>query len=156
MTYSNAGYVLPRVRTSVTFHRSRVLAKIKRQEKRFLYRAGGATRKTVRNLIRSRKSISVPGRPPSSHTGKLKNTVLFAVDLTRKVVRIGPSADYKSFTQIGQKRGAALLEFGGHTVQKDRITGEIRRMFYRRRPYMKPGLSRIKPHLPRYFAEAGI
>lgn len=73
------------------FDRTAVIARITRKERRVLGRSGAFGRRTIRNMIRRRKSISSPGNPPHAHVSG--NTglklVLFGYSASRQSVAIG-------------------------------------------------------------------
>lgn len=72
-----------------TFDPRKVLQKIRKQEKAFLYKAGGYIRTTARRSIPKTKTPSAPGGPPSSPTGNIRK-IAFAVDDERLYVVVGP------------------------------------------------------------------
>lgn len=106
-------------------------------EKRYLFKAGGTLRTIARRSIKRRKKKSRPGQPPSSQTGVLKNSIMFAVDLIEMDATIGP-------TFIAMHEIAELHEFGG-------IRNGIE---YPARPYMAPALEEIIPQLPVLWANS--
>lgn len=95
-----------------------------------LSKIGAFVRTRARSSIRTRKAVSDPGNPPSSHVGTLKKLLYFAFDPETKSVVIGPVA-------FGKGEAPGLLERGGRTTKRGR-RGETRRLTYRARPFMKP------------------
>lgn len=107
--------------------------KEKKAEQRWLFKAGGYLRQTVRRLIRRVKDEdgklrrqSQPGSPPFSHESNrqffknLRDSILFAVDANAGTVIIGPMLQQE---QIGK-----LHEFGGTTNTK-RLPAAANRIF---------------------------
>ncbi|MEI8244627.1 MAG: hypothetical protein WCI51_02285 [Lentisphaerota bacterium] len=97
--------------------------KEKKAEQRWLFKAGGYLRQTVRRLIRRVKDEdgklrrqSQPGSPPFSHESNrqffknLRDSILFAVDANAGTVIIGPMMQQE---QVGK-----LHEFGGIRTAK--------------------------------------
>lgn len=125
------------------FDRDRVLKAADRMTRKALSKGGAFIRRRARSSIRKRKGVSNPGSPPSSHTGRLRNAILFAYDPARKSVVIGPHQAGKS------GRGAAVLEQGGSQVVVGLRKG--RPLSYRARPFMGPALDAEKPKLAAQF-----
>ncbi len=125
---------------SLFFDRAAVQNAVGRAERRVLSKFGAFVRKGARTSIRKRKAISEPGKPPSSHTGLLRQNIYFVYEPNRASVVIGP---------IELNRGTEaprLLEHGGQVVRKE---GQKRvRMTYRPRPFMGPAYERELPKLP--------
>jgi hypothetical protein len=122
------------------FDRQKVTKAVSRSERRVLSKFGAFVRRGAKSSIRKRKSVSQPGRPPSSHTGLLRKMIFFVYEPSRSSVVIGP---------IELNRGTdapRLLEHGGQVVRRQ---GKQRtRMVYRPRPFMGPALERELPKLP--------
>lgn len=74
--------------------------------RRALSKFGAFVRARAKSSIRKRKSVSKPGSPPSSHTGKLKKHIYFGYDVQRKSVVIGA-------LPFSSSRAQELLEHGG-------------------------------------------
>jgi len=72
-----------------------------------LSRFGAFVRRTAKSSIRKRKRISAPGKPPSSHTGLLKNFIFFGYDATKQSVVVGP---IRLNTRVNAPE---VLEYGG-------------------------------------------
>jgi hypothetical protein len=130
---------------SLFFDRPAVQSAVDRAERSALSRFGAFVRRRARSLIRRRQRASAPGEAPSSHTGLLRDFILFGYDGQRKSVVIGPA-------KLNAKRGDApsALEHGGIvslTVGKQ--TGE--RVRIARRPYMQPALEAERPKLADMF-----
>jgi hypothetical protein len=122
--------------------------------RRVLSRFGAFVRRTARTSIRKRKVASVPGSPPSSHTGLLKQFIYFGYDRSSQSVVIGPTLLNAKERGIPER-----LEYGGLTMlRRDRVTrvgGPGRKILsagttlqYKARPYMRPALAKELPKLP--------
>ncbi|MBT4867182.1 MAG: hypothetical protein HON53_18920 [Planctomycetaceae bacterium] len=128
------------------FDRKAVTSAVDRAERRVLSRFGAFVRRGARSSIRSRKSVSQPGTPPSSHTGLLKRNIFFVYEPNRSNVIIGP-------IQLNSGTDApALLEHGG-TVSGQRRKKRVR-MTYRPRPFMGPAFERETPKLPQMWRDS--
>lgn len=89
-----------------------------------LRRIGGNVRLTARRSIRKRKKASLPGEPPSSHIGDLKERLFFIWDPESESVVVGPEA-FNHIYFNGDKRpvqGAVpgILEEGGEIYRLER------------------------------------
>lgn len=121
------------------FDRAEVKARIDPAVRKALSKVGAFVRTRARTSIRTRKAVSAPGSPPSSHTGTLKKLIYFSFDPQAKSVVIGP-------TLGGSESGApAALEYGGTAVVKD--GAKSRTVSYQPRPYMAPALAAELPAL---------
>lgn len=112
------------------FDRRAVLNQIDPKTRRALSRFGAFVRTRARSGIRKRRKISEPGRPPSSHTGLLKQFIYFSYDPAARSVVIGPA----KLNRPGE--APRLLEEGGATNL--RLRGRTFRAVYAPRPYMQP------------------
>jgi len=133
------------------FDAERVVRAADTATRRNLSKAGAFVRTAARSSVRKRKANSVPGQPPSSHTGLLKRFIFFGYDADRKTVVVGPM-------RLNQKIGAALeaLEHGGQAVV---VTGRRRRRKRRRiriaaRPFMGPALKKEAPKFAGMWAKS--
>jgi phage gpG-like protein len=120
--------IVVRVKTKKSL--DRVRAKAKQGSFKSLGHAGAAIRLAARRSIRRRKTASMPGSPPSTRRGRLKQSI-------RYVVLIGPAYDI-----IGTAGKAH--EFGGR----------YRRETYPKRPFMGPALEKVKDRLPKMWANS--
>lgn len=107
------------------FDAAKILKQVDRETRARLSKLGAFVRTRARSSIRTRKAISLPGQPPSSHEGSLRRLILFAWDEATRTVVVGAAA-FKA------GRAPGLLEFGGTTTRGSRTLN------YRPRPYMKP------------------
>lgn len=122
------------------FDRKKVINATDKATRRVLSKFGAYVRQRARSSIRTRRRISRPGEPPSSHTGILKRFIFFAFDAGRKSVVIGPAKTNQ------QSDAPEVLEYGGDVVRN--IDGDAVEMTYRPRPYMGPAFEAEKPQLP--------
>ncbi|MDD3585820.1 MAG: hypothetical protein PHQ75_01445 [Thermoguttaceae bacterium] len=114
-------------RAKKTFFSSKEVQSMVDKETRQVFSKFGAhVRQRARQSIRKRKTAAPPGRPPSSHSGKLKRFIFFGYDKAKRSVVIGP------VRLTGKNKGDApeLLEYGGVQVsgpnprRQDRHKGE--------------------------------
>jgi hypothetical protein len=100
-----------------------------------------ATRRVLsKSSIRKRRKSSLPGKPPSSHVGLLRNLIFFTYDASARSVVIGP-------VLINRSTGAPeVLEHGGLAKIDD--GKRVRRVPIAARPYMGPALQAELPGLP--------
>lgn len=106
--------------------------------KKALSRFGAYVRQRARTSIRTRKAVSPPGSPPSSHVGTLKRLILFGYDPQAKSVVIGPTVG-------GSASGAPeLLEYGGESIRREKTKSRL--LHVRPRPFMTPA---FEAELPR-------
>jgi len=147
------------------FDRKAVMNAIERAERRVLARFGGLVRTIARRSIKRDRKPSEPGRPPHSHTGLLKDNILFGYDPYEQSVIIGP-IKLHSGTDAPE-----LLEHGGTVVTKKPRwipTGKTRpdgrpqtvrvpagtALKYEARPYMGPAFEAAKPKLDPLWANS--
>lgn len=114
---------------SLFFDRKSVLEGVDKATRVALSKFGAFVRTRARSSIRTRKEVSAPGSPPSSHTGRLKAGVLFGYDPEARSVIIGPVAYREGST------APRLLEEGGVSVEGGK------RRTYRPRPFMQPAFA---------------
>ena len=126
------------------FDSPKVLGAVDKATRKVLSRFGAFVRRTAKGSIRKRKKTSVPGQPPSSHTGLLKRFIFFSYDPNRKSVVIGPMR----LDQNNRGDAPSALEYGG-TVTLDKKKVNIRP-----RPYMGPAFEKEKPNLPQWWKNA--
>jgi len=123
------------------FDRKAVTSALDKGTRQVLSQFGALVRKTARWSIRKRKKSSLPGQPPSSHTGLLKRFLFYSYDYSRKSVVIGPA-------KLNAKNTGApeALEYGGTALLK--IGKENRKIQIASRPYMNPAFEKTKTQLP--------
>ena len=116
----------------IEFDGHKVIAAVERGNLVALRRAGAYIRKAARNRVSQSEHSSIPGSPPNTRRGLLKNSLLFGVEKGSTTVVIGPA---KTF--IGTSMRAH--EFGGR-YKKQR---------YPKRPLMGPTLENSVSKLPK-------
>ncbi len=123
------------------FDRKAVQDALDKGTRKVLSQFGALVRKTARWSIRKRKRASLPGQPPSSHTGLLKRFLFYSYDDSRRSVVIGPA-------KLNAKNTGApeVLEYGGSTMLK--IGKEKKQIQIASRPYMNPAFEKTKTQLP--------
>ena len=140
--------------TSVTtkFEPQRLAAAVERSSKNNLLRIGYLIRRSAQASMGPRRNVSVPGNPPSSHNGSLRNRILYAWDNVRKSVVIG--ATRANGASNGQAPRA--LEYGGPSTMLRVIAGVRKRIQINiaPRPYMRPALHRTMPQFPQFFSNS--
>jgi len=140
------------------FDRDRVVRGMSRAERKVLSRFGAFVRQAARQSIRrapaqrrparsgtrrrrQARNSSLPGRPPLSHTGLLKQHIYFIYDPQRKSVVIGPA-------RLNKPSAGALeaLEYGGVTqlITKKKS----RQIDIAARPFMRPAFDQELKALP--------
>lgn len=143
------------------FDRAQVANRIDAAKRRGLSGHGAFVRRAARSSIRKRKRPSLPGSPPSSHTGKLKDFIFFAYDPTTDGVVVGPVNTHQIFFDKNRQpvRGTVpeALEYGGEITileifrhgrwmradlrSRRRVAQypqRYRTVFIAARPYMRP------------------
>ena len=121
---------------------------------RSLSRFGAYVRRSAKQSIRRRKKPSLPGKPPSSHTGLLKNFIWFGYDPKRRSVVIGPA----KLRLPGET--PHVLEHGGRNVTTVKYKRKGKRKKSKRivkikaRPFMQPALEKNRPELPKLFKDS--
>lgn len=90
----------------VFFDSKAVQSAVDRGTRKALSKFGAFVRTRAKSSIRKRKRVSLPGAPPSSHSGKLKKYVYFGYDARQKSVVVGPVA-------FSNSKAQSLLEHGG-------------------------------------------
>ena len=127
---------------------------VSRNGKRVLGRTGAYSRKVMKNSIKSRKrGSSPPGTPPYSHTGLLKQFILYQV-LGDESVIIGAALLPRMRPQ--SVSAPELLEQGGVVTRLARGRGgtkRTQRAHYQPRPFAKPALGITTERLAHLLAE---
>lgn len=136
------------------FDRAKVVDALDKASRRALSKAGAFIRQRAKTSIRPRKRSSLPGQPPHSHTGLLRQLILFGYDPGTRSVVVGPA-------KINRSTGAPhVLEFGGRTVietyrhRRGRVQKVRRQVTIEARPYMGPALEEERPSLPKHWANS--
>ena len=103
-------------------------------KKSVLYGFGSYCRVVAERSIKkatAKKQTSLPGKPPLSHSGALKNNILYEVDEKGESVVIGVR---KLNTDYGD--ALVMLEHGGDTTRIIKL--KLVPAHYPARPFMKP------------------
>jgi hypothetical protein len=141
-------------------------------ERKGLSKAGAHIRTTAKRIQRRRKSVSMPGTPPSAHSkdkvATLKN-IWFVYEPQNHGVVIGPLKLERSRMmgpQLGSNTVPALHEFGANVPFRETrlgtrwVTGarprpgkrtRVRVAHYPARPYMGPALEKNLDAIPKAF-----
>lgn len=130
--------------------RDRVIKATDRAQRRALNRVGGAIRLTARRSIRKRKKSSAPGKPPSSHTQRLRRGIFYAYEPKRTNVVIGPVSE-------GTPEQLEALEAGGNVEIQTKKRGEPARretIKIEARPFMGPAERINRERIPDAFKDA--
>lgn len=164
------------------FDRPAVIAKIGKQIARGLNRAGGKIKLTAQRSLRRRKKSSAPGTPPTRRTemGRGLSAVIYAFDGRDSVVvgpiklngtsGLDPASTIPGLHERGETARIAELRFLSATGEPgpwrsvprrpvrlrpgQRIEQRRRSVRYPARPFMQPALEKIKPQLPKLFANS--
>ena len=127
--------------THLFFDSPKILRSVDKTTRKVLSRFGAFVRRTAKQSIRKRKKASVPGTPPSSHTGLLKRFIFFGYDRQKDSVVIGPTR----LTEGSRGDAPSLLEYGGRTTLKGKKKTRVR---IRSRPFMGPAFEKEQSNLP--------
>jgi hypothetical protein len=148
------------------FDREAVLKRLPPARRKFLARSGGLVRRIARNSIKRKgaarkppKKFSKTGRitaafrkwqqeirrqphsqapsPPFTHSGVLRDAILFGFDFAAETVVVGPEG--KQVDSVGQ-----LHEYGGERFGHR----------YPARPFMRPALLKATPKLAEIWAQS--
>ncbi len=130
------------------FNTKAVTSRVDKATWRVLSKFGAFVRIAARHSIRKRKRISLPGAPPSSHTGLLRRHIYFSYEPQRKTVVVGPVV-----LGGGEAVVPPLLEHGGRVMGKDRA-GKTVVKEYRGRPFMGPAFEEVEPKLSAMWANS--
>jgi len=129
------------------FFDRKVVNELDIQTRQVFSKFGAYVRQRAKRSIRTRKSASTPGAPPSSHTGLLKRFIFFSYDRQQRSVIIGP------VRLQGQTQGEApsLLEHGGATTIVRRK--KRKQITIQPRPFMAPAFEAEQKFLPPLWQE---
>jgi len=132
------------------FDRQVVVSAVDKARLKVLSKFGAFVRQTARqSLVKRKRQISLPGRPPYSHTGILKRFIFFGFDSSTKSVVIGPAP-------MGNTPEALpALEHGGMTTVKPHGRFKTsRRVAIDARPFMVPAFEREQAKLPELWIDS--
>ena len=140
------GLSLESVKQSI-IDRKKVMDAAARLSNKNLGKIGAFVRRRAKSSIRDRKRVSEPGRPPSSHTGLIKQFIFFVVEAYAKNVIIGPIL-------LNRRSPSTLpaLEHGGETLimrHKKPV-----RISIAARPFMKPAFDAEAKKSPKLWEDA--
>ena len=126
------------------FDRKKIKGRVDVRTRRVLSKFGSFVRRSAQHSIRPSKRTSPPGKPPFSHSGKLRKKIFFMYDPKRRSVVIGPII-------FPGKTGKALpaLEYGGKT---DMPSGDIIKI--EARPFMGPAFNANLSVVPSLWANS--
>jgi len=144
------------------FDAPKVIRAVTKTEHRVLSRFGAIVRRRARSSIRKRKANSKPGEPPSSHTGFLKQGIMFGFDTARRSVVVGPRRFRGGIADVLEYGGGSrlmdeveIINEGGGRDSKGRFLKETKRRTGRKvrrriaaRPFMGPAFQDALPELP--------
>lgn len=115
----------------VEFDERRIIVAVENGNMTALRRAGAYIRKAARNQVSASEKASMPGMPPHTRRGLLKNSLLFGAEKRTQSVVIGPAESFIGTAMVAH-------EFGGR----------YRKRRYPKRPLMGPTLRKTASKLP--------
>jgi len=138
------------------FDKKKIVDAVDKATRKVLAKFGAFVRQAAKSSIRTRKRISQPGQPPSSHAGTLKRLIFFGYDADRRSVVIGPMPFRKAEAPalLEQDHVAGTTRTVVRTVKSKRGGTQRRRMVYRARPFMGPAFEKEKATLPKRWANS--
>ena len=99
------------------FDPGKLFAGLDKATQRILSKFGGSVRLRSKRSIKERKKPSVPGKPPSSRTGVLKQFIFYAYEPQKRTVVIGPTPTNQIFFNRDRRPVTGtvpgVLEYGG-------------------------------------------
>ena len=92
----------------------------------------------------------MPGTPPNTRRGLLKQSLLFGVEKQRQSVVIGPAESFIGTAMTAHEFGGIYRaeSFIGTAMTAHEFGGIYRKRRYPKRPLMKPTLEKTLPKLP--------
>jgi hypothetical protein len=145
------------------FDRPAVMREFSARTLALLIKVGSFVRRTARGSIRSAKNEkpSLPGRPPKSQTGLLKDNIFFAADMTAKSVVVGPVLLNGSRSR--EVSIPDVLEHGGMsevTIMRHGAPVARKKVYIEPRPYMVPafekGLRDVQTKFPELWSRGSF
>jgi len=171
------------------FDRPAVIRAVERAGKRYLSHAGGYVRKSARTSIKRKglarakpkrvggkaeqrwlqevksQPASPPGTPPYTHTGFLRDDILYSYDAVHQSAVIGPWRkpwlnqlhEYGGLTPmivVRGPRGTTWLQRAKSRVRRSNRVIKTMMVRYPARPFMGPALERSLPKLPQMWANS--
>jgi len=124
------------------FDRAQINKLLDPRERKYLARAGALTRSIMKRSIRKsgkKRTRSLPGQPPRSHTGLLKKHIYFWMDPGTRSVIVAPA----SLKRAGEA-APDVLEFGGRVTY-----GWMKGKNIQARPFVRPALEEAEKSFQR-------
>jgi len=138
------------------FDRKSVIDEVSKRERKALSKFGAFVRRRAKSSIRTSKKYSRPGQPPKSHSGLLRNNILFSYDRYEMIVVIGPtligSASRRGrygVRTVPRDTVPHVLEYGGYVDNYARKSSWTRK--YEARPYMTPAYEEESKDLQKFW-----
>jgi len=101
---------------------------------------GAYCRKVARHSMKRSAKPSLPGQPPHTHVGLLKNAIFYAYDRERRCVVVGPLRIHRiAYAGVSVPH---VLEYGGRSCVRGRWVRIAAR------PYMRPALAKTVENAP--------
>jgi hypothetical protein len=132
---------------SMFFDRAAVTSAADKATRTVLSKFGTYVRRAARASIKKRPEASLPGKPPSSHTGLLRDFIFFSYNDAERSVVIGPAK------LSGKTNAPEVLEHGGYTI----ITfgkNKGQKKYVKARPYMLPAYESREKELPKLWKDS--
>lgn len=158
-------FVIPK---NFFFDREKVIAAVGKARASVMAKAGAYIRRTAQFSIRTRKSVSKPGQPPTNRTGLLREFIFFSFDPTTRTVVIGPAKAKARGYNVPN-----VLEFGGtFQIPEVQLSGGLwtddkryvvnangrptrkRLVNIAARPYMGPALAKNRDKIAAFWTNA--
>ena len=137
---------------SMFFDRAAVTSAVDKATRTVLGKFGAYVRRAARASIKKRPEASLPGKPPSSHTGILRDFIFFSYNDAERSVVIGPAKLNNGWSSasgsIKSANAPEVLEHGGYTI----ITfgkNKGQKKYVKARPYMWPAYKSREKELPK-------
>jgi len=171
------------------FDRKAVMSAVEKAGKQYLSKAGGYTRKTARGSIKRKglarkqpgkvggkaeakwlreindQPTSPPGTPPFTHTGFLRDDILYGYDAAAQSAVIGPWRkpwlnalhEYGGTVPMIVVRGArgmTWLQRANSRVRRYAKVVKAVSVTYPARPFMRPALAAVRPRLAKMWQDS--
>ncbi len=127
-----------------------VTSRVDAATRRVLSKFGAFVRRTAKGSIRKRKKASVPGQPPSSHTGLLKKFIWFGYEPNEHSVVIGPAKLTSKNTDAPEnlEHGGTVILTETKWIGRGKKKRQKRNVHIAARPFMGPAMDKELPKLP--------
>ncbi len=121
-----------------------------------LMKQGAYLRTVTRNLIKPSARPSLPGNPPRTVTGLLRNFIIYRYDPGPMSIVVGPVL--LSGSKNTNPTVPEILETGGSVVARVRVGKDWRKqpVTIAARPYMAPALKRSQAKLDKFWKDSLI